>query len=100
MGRLRYSPAARTDLQKIVLDIIDNNGALVAERVLVRLRRSLSNLADYPELGRKRPRLGRGVRSWAYRPWIAFYRVNNDNVEVIRVLHGKRRITRKLLAEK
>ena len=97
MGQVRYSPSARADLEKIASEIIDNNGAIVAARVLRRMRRSLSNLGDYPEIGRKRPQLGRGVRSWPFRPWIAFYRRAGDDVEVIRVIHGKRRINRKLL---
>jgi toxin ParE1/3/4 len=97
MGRLRYSRAARADLEKIAVDIVENSGAAVAERVIARLEKSLRTVADFPGLGRKRPGLGRNVWSWPMRPWVAFYRITGEDVEVIRVLHGKRRITRELV---
>lgn len=100
MGRLRYSRAARADLETITLDIIHNSGAAVAERVIARLEKSLANVAEFPGTGRKRPGLGRNVWSWPMRPWVAFYRITGEDVEVIRILHGKRRITRKLVEKR
>jgi plasmid stabilization system protein ParE len=57
MERLRYSPAARAGLAKITRDIIENNGELVAERVVAKLEISLSHAAEYPGVGWKRPGL-------------------------------------------
>ena len=72
MGSLTYSGVARSDLEKIASDIIDNNGALVAGQVIARIRKSLAILGEFPNLGRARPRLGIGIRSWPMRPYLAF----------------------------
>ena len=81
MAELRYSPAARADLEKIASDIVANNGVAVAERVIGRLRKSLAHLSVFPDLGRSRPGLGVGIRSWPLRPYLAFYRTNGRDVE-------------------
>ena len=72
MGHVRYSPAARADLEKIALDIVGNNGPLLAERNTARIRRSLANVGHNPEMGTKRYRPGRAIWSWPTRPWLAF----------------------------
>ena len=97
MGHLRYSPAARAALENITRDVLANNGRVVAERVVARLRKSLATLALFPGTGRKRPRLGRDLRSWPVRPWVAFYRIVGEDIEIVRIIHGKRRISRTLI---
>jgi len=58
-------------------------------------------LADHPEIGAPRPRVGRGVRIGIVSPFIIIYRYTSksDTVTVLRVVHGRRRITRKLLTD-
>jgi toxin ParE1/3/4 len=85
------------DLEKINTDISAAGGEAVARNFLARLRASLEKLPDFPRLGRQRPRFGRGVRSWAYAPYIAFYRATGEGVEIIRIIHGRRRITRETI---
>lgn len=97
MARLRFSPVAEHDLAKISDDISAAAGERVALRFMRGLETSLRNLEDFPRMGRPRPRIGAGVRSWAFPPYVAFYRLNDDAVEVIRLIHGRRRITRKLV---
>lgn len=98
MGQLRFSAAALIDIEDIAEAIARNNGALVAERNVARLRGSLQTLAEFPEVGRKRSQLASGLRSWPLTPWIALYRIADDGIEIIRILHGRRRITRKVVA--
>jgi toxin ParE1/3/4 len=97
MGELRFSPAAAQDLQKIAQDITAAAGTRVALGFVDRLRNSLKILADQPGAGRARTNFGPGVRSWAVSPYVAFYRPTGDGAEVIRILHGRRRITSTLL---
>jgi toxin ParE1/3/4 len=97
MGRLRFSPAAAHDLQKPSEDIAAAAGERVALTFVARLRYSLERLADFPRMGRHRRALGPDVRSWAFSPYVAFYRETDSGVEIIRLLHGRRRITRSLL---
>lgn len=97
MARLRFSPVAERDLEKISDDIAAAAGERVAVRFMRRLKASLRNLEDFPRMGRPRPRIGAGVRSWAFPPYVAFYQLSEDAVEIIRLVHGRRRITRKLV---
>jgi toxin ParE1/3/4 len=97
MARLRLAPAAARDLQKITDDIVAATGQRVALSFVRRMRRSLEGLVDFPGMGRQRPRFGPGVRSWALYPYFAFYRQVEADVEIIRILHGRRRLTRSLL---
>src|SRR5262245_31448833 len=97
MGELRFSPSAARDLRKITDDITAAAGARVALNFVGRLRKSLETLADHPGAGRRRTELGADVRSWAVWPYVAFYRPSGNDAEIIRILHGRRRITRGLL---
>ena len=49
-------------------------------------------LIDQPELGRKRNEIRSELRSLVCEQHIIFYRVMNDNIRIIRVLHGSRDI--------
>jgi len=97
MARLRFSPAAARDLDKISSDIAVAAGVQVALAFVTRLRQSLDHLAAFPRIGRLRGSFGRGVRSWAFPPYVAFYRESGSEVEIIRIVHGKRRTTRSQL---
>jgi len=97
MARLRFAPAAARDLQKISDDITAAAGERVALAFVARLRQSLEALTDFPRMGRLRSGFGPGVRSWALRPYVAFYRESDADVEIIRIVHGRRNITRALV---
>ena len=97
MARLRVAPAAARDLQKISDEIATAAGKRVALAFMERLRQSLEGLVQFPGMGRQRPAFGSGVRSWVVYPYVAFYRQAGLDVEIIRVVHGRRRITRRLL---
>jgi toxin ParE1/3/4 len=94
------SPAAARDLQKVSEDIKAARGERFALAFVGRLRRSLEGLVDFPRIGRLRPRFGSGVRSWALPPYVAFYRQSGSDVEIVRIVHGSRRITRALMRDK
>jgi toxin ParE1/3/4 len=97
VAQLRFAPAAARDIQKISDDIKAAAGKDIALAFVGRLRRSLEGLVAFPGMGRLRRRFGSGVRSWAVPPYVAFYRQSGNDVEIIRIVHGKRRITRALM---
>jgi toxin ParE1/3/4 len=97
VAQLRFAPAAARDLQKISEDIKAAAGEHVALAFVERLRQSLEGLVTFPRMGRLRPRFGRGVRSWAFWPYVTFYRQSGDDIEIIRIVHGRRKITRALV---
>jgi toxin ParE1/3/4 len=62
-----------------------------------RFRASYQLLLEHPDIGSPRPRFGRGVRLRVVDPHLVLYRHTGDAVTILRILHGKRRITPRLL---
>jgi toxin ParE1/3/4 len=63
-----------------------------ADRLLDEVEVTVELLATFPMLGRSRNALRRGVRSIRLRrfPFIVFYRVEDDAVVLLRVVHAAR----------
>lgn len=93
------APRASEDLHEIVEYVTGKAGAATGRKLQTRLVRTIKLLAMFPEMGRRRGRLGKGVRGVVSAPYITFYRIDGDLVRVLRVLHSSRKITRKLIAE-
>lgn len=70
-----------------------------AARILRELVDRTGMLVDFPEAGEARYRLGAGVRRLSEPPYLIFYRVAAGEVEILRILHHARRVTRRLLRE-
>lgn len=49
-------------------------------------------LAKTPYLGMARNDIAKGVRHFPVRNYLILYRVHDDGVEVVRYVHGKRRL--------
>ena len=90
-GRFRRTPEARNDLIEIWSFIADHNPD-AATSLLLKLDRAMTKLARSPGIGRSRSELQRGIRSFACRPYVIFYTVTDQGIDVIRVLHGARDI--------
>lgn len=97
--RLDVSDRAKDDLDEIVFTIATENGKTVAQEWLLRLRHAIFMLRDFPELGVRKTRLGRLVRRIVERPYVIYYTFDGTTVRISRVLHGRRKVTRKLLKE-
>lgn len=90
MALVRFSPDARLDLLSIRLYLEGVN--LTASRRYERLfQAAFDQLAKYPLSGRARPDLqGEQTRSWPVRPYVILYEMNENVVEILRVVHGAR----------
>ena len=79
-------------------DITRDAGYLVADRYSADLESLYERLADYPDSCQARPELGAHVRVGLVHPYLVVYRhpKGSDTVGIVRILHGSRRITRKL----
>jgi len=64
-----------------------------AERFLDEVERVAHLLAAFPELGRPRGEIGKGVRSIRLRAFghLVFYRIDGETLMLLRLLHGARR---------
>lgn len=85
-------PQADLDVQDIWYDIAPDNIA-AANRMVDRFMQVFVMLGDNPEAGRRRPELGREIRSFAVGNYVAFYTPHANSAEIVRVMHGARDIT-------
>lgn len=87
---LRYTASAENDLLETWLYIAEDNlGA--ADRVVDTIDREARHLIDHPRMGRERPELAPGLRSWpTSTPYILFYFRDAKGIIVARVLHHAR----------
>lgn len=87
--RIEWHPRAHTDLAELVAYIAADN-ARAAYRLHDEIRSQTEALAEHPRMGR--PGRVRGTRELVVSgtPYIVAYRLGEDAVTVLRVLHGAR----------
>lgn len=90
MARVIWTASSRENLRHIV-EYIAADSPVYARSFGLRLRRSVSRLGQFPESGRRVPE----DRSEMYREVIVgnyrvVYRITNDSVVIVTVLHGAR----------
>lgn len=91
-------PAARQDILRQYTWYLEQDVPAVADRFLLAVSQSIGVLVDFPEAGVPRqmsnPQLA-GLRAWPVKGFEeirVYYIVRTDQVEVIRILHGRRDI--------
>ena len=91
MSHYTITPLAAADLDNIYQYIASDN-LVAAGKLLERYTEIFQKLAVVPGLGRNRPELGRGIKSFPTESYIIFYRVVEGGIQILRVLHGARDI--------
>ncbi len=90
MARVTLTQSAQADLLEAWLFIAEEN-PLAADRVLDAIEREANTLLLQPLMGRARPELADGVRTWpTSTPYILFYLADDAGITVVRVLHHAR----------
>jgi toxin ParE1/3/4 len=87
-----WSSNALADLSEIWTYYAENAGRATADKIVRDIGESCRLLEAYPFAGRPRDEVRRGLRSIASPPHVVFYRVAEERVDVVRVLHGRRDI--------
>ena len=87
---LRYKARALRDIEAIH-NYIAQHDAEVAKRVVRRIEHSISRLGFWPYSGRTGVVAGTRILVVPGLPYVAIYRVKDDNVDIITVLHTARR---------
>ncbi len=95
--RITYTETARADIVAIGNYLRENAGEVIAERFIERIIAVVDSLKTSPRRHRERPELAPGLRATGIRKYLIFYRVEQDTVTIVRVLHGARNITAKLI---
>jgi toxin ParE1/3/4 len=87
MKRLVLSTAARSDLANI-REYIASENRRAAVRIIREIKASFKTLLTFPELGRRRDELRKGLRSFPIEKYVVFYAVTEQHVKIARILHG------------
>ncbi|MDX2179081.1 MAG: type II toxin-antitoxin system RelE/ParE family toxin [Bryobacteraceae bacterium] len=94
--KLRIADLARRDLAAIERYWVrERKSPVAADRHLALAQRAMVRIERAPYAGRPRPEFQLGLRSFAARPYVIYYRIREDIredrfVEIVRVLHGAR----------
>jgi toxin ParE1/3/4 len=85
--RLILSRRAKEDLLEI-WEFIADHDKIAADRYIDHLRDRALELLHFPELGRARDEIHPGLRSLLARNHLLFYRLERQEVQILRILHG------------
>ncbi len=90
----RLSSPAESDLDEIWYYVASRSGSLeIADRLIDAIASRFALLATHPNIGRKRDLdLRPGLRSLAVGSYVIIYRVEAEDVLILRVLRGSRNI--------
>ncbi len=90
------TPQADSDLQEIYRYTKERWGLPQAKKYLHSLTESFEFLADNPQTGRPRDDIRKGYRSLHKSKHHIFYRVEGQNILIVRILHHSRDIERQI----
>jgi toxin ParE1/3/4 len=100
-ARIVVTAPADADVANILADLAGQAGSLVASKYSLMFERLYDRLAGHPKSCPARPKLGAHIRVAVVLPYLVIYQhpEGGDTVSIVRVLHGRRKITRKILRE-
>ncbi len=87
--RILYSEQAAEDLIDIwsYLDELNTNAA---NKIIEQIKCECVKLSNFPMLGQEREDIIKGIRHLPVFSYIVFYRIMDDYIEIIRVVHSAR----------
>jgi toxin ParE1/3/4 len=99
MARVIVSLLAQADAAYIVTDLAGKAGQSVAAKYAASFEALYERLGAHPDSGAPRPVLGPQVRIGIVSPYIVIHEhiKADDAVTILRIVHGHRKITRRLL---
>jgi len=99
MTRLVVTTDAEGDTHDILAYLEQHAGAGVAADYGSRFSRTIERLVGMPETGAPRPSLGSNTRIAVVFPFVLIYDYTreDDTLTLLRILHGRRNISRDLL---
>ena len=89
MSAFELTRRAHCDLEEID-EYLAARSAQAARRFLIQAVEVFEMLAQHPEAGRRRPEFKVGLRSFSIGNYIAYYRIAERGVQILRVAHGAR----------
>ena len=86
--RIRWTESAVRDFTTICDYIREHGSGETVRRVALSIHQRIDVLAKFPEFGRTGRHPDTRELVFAGLPYIAIYRLNEDNIEILRILHG------------
>ncbi len=101
MTTLSFAPTADIDMAEIQNKTLVDIGPNALNELDLRFAQFFDQLATFPQGCQARLRLGREIRLGVVSPYSLIYRYDRsaDHVIIIRILHGRRKITRNMLRD-
>jgi toxin ParE1/3/4 len=98
MARVVVSSTAHADTVEIVDYLATRAGAATAHKYAARFTGIFDRLAEHPDMYAARPALGATIRVAVVPPYLVIYEHRTpDVVNILRILHGRRRLRPALL---
>jgi toxin ParE1/3/4 len=97
--RVKISLAADADFREVADYLRGKAGALTLAKYETAFARVIDLIDAQPEIGAPRPHLGKHVRLHVVDPYNVYseYDATTGVVTILRVLHGRRKITRRMM---
>lgn len=92
MRRIVRGDTAERDLEEI-FSYLDDHSPPAADRFIAKLDSVTLLLASQPHIGRTREDLVSEMRSMVVDKYIVFYTSTDEEVSIVRIIHGSRNIT-------
>ncbi len=90
MGRYFLSSVAEADMLS-VWEYIAQDNLLAADRIIDRFTAAFERITAFPEAGARYEHPKGEFRFVIVTPYLIFYKITGDEVDIVRVLHGARR---------
>lgn len=87
--QLVFAPVAKDDLKAIYQFSVLQWGLAKAELYLEQIKYNVNLLLEHPFMGLERTDLLNGIRSLAVERHIIFYRIVENQIMIVRVLHSR-----------
>jgi len=91
MGRVSQTRRARDDLDEIWLHVALDDPA-AADRLVDRIATRCQASPNHPRIGTARPEMAPSVRMLIVDDYLVLYQVDGTDAEIVRVVHGARRL--------
>jgi toxin ParE1/3/4 len=92
--RVAWAPKSKNDLREVWRYYERVASAEIADKLLREIDQAGERLADEALMWRARDEILPGLRSVLVHPYTLFYRINDGLVEIVRVLHERRDLSR------
>ena len=94
MARVAFTAAADADAAFIFDDLYTKAGKSTVIKYRAALKTLYEHLAEFPESGAPRPKIGPNIRIGVIPPYVVIYRHTEADytVRMLRIVHGHRKI--------